>query len=118
MDGVALDIDAEYKVLAGTSLNGIPVIGSQVLKSKPRLKLGEWAMVAGLLNASDAYTISGLAGLSQLHYVGPMFSTHEKDKSTDEVLILLRPHLLNLPPSQSIHEPIYLGSDTRPAIPL
>jgi general secretion pathway protein D len=115
---VSLEIDAEYKVLAGTSLNGIPVIGSQVLKSKPRLKLGEWAMVAGLLNKSDAATIAGLAGLSQIPYVGPLTSTHEKDKSTDEVLILLRPHLLSLPPTQSVHPRIYLGTDTRPTIPL
>ncbi|MGO9261383.1 MAG: type II secretion system protein GspD [Bryobacteraceae bacterium] len=118
IEEVSLEIDASYKVLAGTSLNGIPVIGSQTLKSKPRLKLGEWAMVAGLLNSSDAYTISGLAGLSQIPHLGPLFSTHEKDKSTDEVLILLRPRLLSLPPSQSINPRIYLGSDTRPVTPL
>jgi general secretion pathway protein D len=117
-DGVGMDIDAEYKVLAGTSLNGIPVIGSQVLKSKPSVKLGEWAMVAGLLNSSDAYTIAGLAGLSRIPYISPMFTTHEKDKNTDEVLILLRPRLLTPPPSQSLHPRIYMGSDTRPVTPL
>ena len=117
-DDVTLDIDAEYKVLAGTSLNGIPVIGSQVLKSKPELKLGEWAVVAGLLNTSDARTITGIAGLSRVPYIGPLISKNEKDKSRDEVLILLRPVLLTLPPSQTEHPPIYLGSDTRPLIPL
>ncbi len=118
VDSVTMDIDAEYKVLAGTSLNGIPVIGSQVLKSKPELRMGEWAMVAGLLNASDARTIAGLAGLSQIPFLGPLTSTHEKDIDTEEVLILMRPHLMTPPPSQSIHLPIYLGSDTRPATPL
>jgi general secretion pathway protein D len=118
VEDVGLEIDAEYKVLAGTSLNGIPVIGSQVLKCKPQLRLGEWAMVAGLLNTSDASTIAGLAGLAQIPYVGPLFSTHEKDKSSSEVLILLRPRVLSLPPSQSINPRIYLGTDTRPVTPL
>ncbi len=118
IDAVSMDIDAEYKVLSGTSLNGIPVIGSQVLKSKPMLKLGEWAVVAGLLNSSDAVTISGIPGLSRIPALGPLTSTHETDKNTDEVLILMRPHMVSLPPSQTSHPPIYLGTDTRPLIPL
>jgi len=117
VEEVSLDIDAEYKVLAGTALNGIPVIGSTVLKNKARLKLGEWAIVSGLLNASDARTIAGLAGLANIPYLGPLFSTHEHDQSSQDVLILLRPRLLSLPPGQFPTGAIYLGSETRPLTP-
>jgi general secretion pathway protein D len=117
-DGVTLDIDAEFKVLSGQSVNGIPVISSRVLKSKTRLGTGEWAAVTGLLNSSEARGIAGLSGLSRVPYLGPLTSTHTHSTSTDQVLILIRPHVVTLPPSQSVGTILGLGSDTKPISPL
>ena len=114
MHEVNLDIDAEFKVLAGQALNGIPIIASRVMKSQTRLNFGEWAAISGLLNASEAHQLAGVAGLSQIPYVGPIFGTNNRNRSRDEVLIFIRPHLLTPPPTESVHHTIYIGADTRP----
>jgi general secretion pathway protein D len=112
---VSLDIEAEVKLLTGQSVNGVPVVSNRSVKSMVRLKTGEWAAVAGLLDTNEGRNISGLAGLSQIRFLGPLMSTHEHDTSRDEVILLLRPRLLNVPPSDHVPRAIGVGTETRPA---
>ena len=111
---VSLDIDAEFKVLTGQSINGLPVISSRAIKEDVRLKFGEWAVVAGLLNNQEGHTIAGLAGLARIPGLGPLTSTHERDRSGDQVLVLLKPILLTLPPGDGGSRMFRTGSDSRP----
>jgi len=117
-ESLYMDLEAEFKVLTGQAVNGIPVIASRALKSGVQLRFGEWAMVSGLLDTSDARTLSGIPGLSRIPYVGKVAATHERDRTDDRVLLLLRPMLITLPASQSMPHTFYVGADTRPLTPL
>jgi len=114
LDEVTLDIEAEVKLLTGQSVNGVPVVSNRSLKSIVRLKAGEWAAVAGLLDTNEGRNISGLAGLSEIRFLSPLVSTHEHDTSRDQVILLLRPRLLNVPPNNHVPRTIAVGTETRP----
>jgi type II secretory pathway component GspD/PulD (secretin) len=118
MEEATIDIDAQYKVLTGNSLNGLPIIANRSLKSDVRLPIGQWAVVTGLLTTSDAHTIAGLAGVSHIPYLNSLTSTREHNLSTSQVLILMRPRLITMPVSQVATGTYYLGTETRPRTPL
>ena len=48
---VTLELDTELKALTGQSVDEIPVIANRKLQSVVRLRPGEWAVIAGLLNS-------------------------------------------------------------------
>lgn len=115
---VGVSIEAEFKLLTGQALNGIPVISNRVLKSEVSLKTGEWAVVAGLVDVEDARTIAGMAGLANLPVIGPLLSSTTRNSSADQVLILLRPTLLTAPPDETMTRVFRMGAEARPLTPL
>jgi general secretion pathway protein D len=115
---VSLDVEAQFQVLTGASVNGLPVISSRSVKDITRLKFGEWAIIAGLLTTNEARTLSGLAGLNRIPFLGPLTSTHEHDNDRDQVMVLLRPVLLTLPPGENVPRSFFTGTESRPLTPL
>jgi type II secretory pathway component HofQ len=117
-DEVTLSVEAEFKVLAGSASNGIPIISNRSLKSDVTLKMGEWAVVAGLIDDEDARSLAGIAGLAGVPVIGPLTSNVTHNTSGDHVLILLRPTLLTPPPDNSLTHVYRMGAETRPLTPL
>jgi len=118
MDDVTLDLESEFKVITGQSVNGIPIISHRQLTSKVRLREGESAVVGGLLTSNEARSISGIAGLAEMPALGALFRQTNKSEQTSEVLLVVKPTLLGLPPGEFVTHTIYTGSETRPLTPL
>lgn len=118
IEELSLELELEFKVLAGQAFNGIPVISSRSLKATVRLRDGEWGVVAGAISTSDARTISGIAGLANLPAIGPLMRHNTRDNSASDVLIVLKPSLVSLPADQLVTREIRTGSETRPFTPL
>jgi hypothetical protein len=114
---VTLDVDAEFKALGSGSFNGIPVIDSRQYQGKVRLKDGEWAVVAGMLSTTEADTHTGIFGISDLPWIGGLFTHHVHERDRSETLVVLKPHLVSLPPWDYVTPTLWTGSETRPASP-
>ncbi len=115
---VNLTLDVEFKALTGQVIDEIPVIANRKLQAEVRLRNGEWAILAGLMNSSQARTISGLAGFSRIPVIGPLFRQSTQDQPTDQLLVVLKPTVLVPPRSEGANVAVGLGSEPRPRIPL
>jgi general secretion pathway protein D len=118
MDAVSLDVESEFKLLSGASVNGNPVISTRKLKSAVTLGNNEWAVIAGLQQNTDSHTVAGTRGLSEMPILSQIFAQHMKEKDRTEILILMRPHLLSLPGNQTIRKDVWVGTETHPYTPL
>jgi len=117
-ESVSLDVETQFQVLTGASVNGLPVIANRSIKNVTQLKFGEWAIIAGLLTTDEARTLSGLAGLNRIPFLGPLTSTREHNTDSDEVIMLMRPVLLSRPPGETVLHSFRIGTENRPLTPL
>lgn len=115
---LTLDIDSEVKLLAGGSLNGIPVVSNRKFAAQVRLRFDEVALISGLVAHGDIRTMSGYPGLINVPVLSAALGNVTKDLEDGEILLLLKPTLLSLPSSELVTHQIWLGSETRPRMPM
>jgi general secretion pathway protein D len=108
-DEVSLDISTEFKLLGAGSVDGIPVVSNKKYESKITVKTGEWAILAGLMTASESRTLSGIPLLSAI----PLLRNNSVNRDEGQALIVLKPHLLVEPPTELPTWRAWMGSETR-----
>jgi hypothetical protein len=118
VEEMTLTLETTFKALTGEFVDEIPVLANRVYTTEVRVRSGEWTVIAGLMSASEARTISGLAGIARIPVVGPLLSQNTRDRSDRQVLLLIRPRLLSLPAGETPTRPLPTGSEARPRIPL
>jgi Bacterial type II and III secretion system protein/FG-GAP-like repeat len=94
---VTIKMECEIRALAGTNLNGIPIIANRTLSQTVRLKENETSLIGGLLNQQGAETIAGLPRFAEIPGLDYVFGTHDDSASDTELLILVTPRRIRLP---------------------
>jgi general secretion pathway protein D len=94
--GVALNLDMKITALAGSSVNGVPVLANRSYTGDMISPAGQAVVIAGELDKSETLAISGLPGLSEIPGLSDV-----TEKNTDEnystLLIILTPHVVRSP---------------------
>ena len=98
---VGLTFEMDFRTLAGQSINGVPVIANREYKGTINLVDGEPAVVAGSLTHSESLSLNGIPGLGAIPGINRVMVSNSKMDETDELLLVITPHVIDLSPGQS-----------------
>jgi general secretion pathway protein D len=105
---VDLTISLQFRALGGTNVNGVPIITNREFTGGILLKNGEPAVIAGMVNTVDQRSLNGLPLFSRIPGFGALTSQRSTQKTDDELLILVTPHVVS-EPQQSEAQEIWLN---------
>jgi Flp pilus assembly secretin CpaC len=92
---VTLQLEFEIRALAGSDVNGIPIITNRTVSQTVRLKEGEPSIVAGLLDNEETNSLSGIPGLANLPAAGYVFGQRNSSLTDNELLIVVTPRRMS-----------------------
>jgi Flp pilus assembly secretin CpaC len=95
-DDVALTIDMKLDALAGTSIDGNPVLDNRAYTGVVTLKEGEATVVATELDKSQSQAISGTPGLSEIPGLNNV-SDKNLQQNYATLVIVMTPHVVRGP---------------------
>lgn len=97
---VSMKLMVEVSAIASfQNIGGIsqPVISSRKIEHDIRLRDGETNILGGLIQRTTTLNKNGVLGLANLPLINYLFSDNSHEIQSDEVLIMLTPHILRFP---------------------
>ena len=92
-DDVALNLDLKIVALAGSSINGNPVLDNRSYSGVVTLRRGEGAVVLSDLDKQQSRAISGVPGISEIPGLNNL-TGNDTQKSYATLLIVITPHVI------------------------
>ena len=90
---IVLDYELTVRALGATEANGLPDITNREMKGTISTEDGGSVVVAGLVDKSEMSSISGYPLISEIPGLGNAFSVHTKQRTYDELLVVIKPHI-------------------------
>ncbi len=92
-DDVALTIDLKITALAGTSIDGDPVLNNEAYSGVVTIKRGQTVELASLLNRTESRAITGTPGISEIPGLSNI-SANDLQKNFSTLVIIITPHVV------------------------
>ncbi|MGA3071797.1 MAG: hypothetical protein ABSD43_16445, partial [Terracidiphilus sp.] len=92
-DDVALTIEMKIDALAGTSINGNPILDNRAYTGVVTLKQGEGVVVVSEIDKQQSRAISGVPGLSEIPGLNDL-TGNDTQKNYATLLIVMTPHVI------------------------
>jgi general secretion pathway protein D len=90
---VTLDYELTLRSLGATLVNGLPLITNREMKGTIGTDDGEAVVIAGLVDKNEMASINGIPLLSLIPVLGKAFSFETKQRTSDELLVVVTPHI-------------------------
>jgi len=114
-DDISMHIKVEVSDVTQTeTIAGVqqPIISQRVDEANIRMKDGEVSVLGGLYDEETDLSVSGIPGVTNIPVLGYLFGTKTKNRTKDEVLIAMIPHILRAPDLSVMgEEPVLAGSE-------
>lgn len=101
---VAINIDMKISALAGSAINGVPVLANRAFSGVVTLRQNEAVLVASEVDKQESLAISGTPGLSEIPGLNDITSK-DTQKNYATLLIVITPHVVRSPRT-SDHTPM------------
>jgi type II secretory pathway component GspD/PulD (secretin) len=91
---VSIEYEMTVRAVGATQSNGLPLLTNRELKGVISTDDGESVVMAGLIDKEETASLNGIPGLSAIPGLGSAFSTANKEKIYDELLIVMTPRIV------------------------
>ena len=104
---VTLQLEFEIRALAGSAVNGIPILSNRTLSQTVRVKENEPTLITGMTDTEETRSIAGLPGFAAVPGLRYAFSSKSHAFQDTELLIVITPRRLRL--ADHLTRTIYAG---------
>jgi general secretion pathway protein D len=80
---------------ASAGVNGNPPVDKSTIQTEIAVQSGETVVLAGLIEESDTVSKGGVPGLMNIPVLGRFFGTTVKTKRRQEILVLIKPTVID-----------------------
>jgi general secretion pathway protein D len=95
-EDVSLLLRVEISNISGTGYGELPTFGNRTISTVLRLRDGETNVLAGLIRDNERVIVDGIPGLSDLPWVGKLFTHSTKEAQETDILLTLTPHIVRV----------------------
>jgi general secretion pathway protein D len=95
--GVKLEISSLTEAIGVAGVQGLPTFTSRTVTSQIRLKDGETTALAGLISDTERKSQSGVPLLSDVPFLGKLFSRNRREVTQTDILLTLTPRVVTRP---------------------